>query len=239
MKKLFIALAVVLGLASCKIDRDLSFVVQEMMNVRSGLLVNDAGVKYSIQDQQTAGEILSQQRLFITGTAEPSEVSGYDYKLTPYEWYGVILQDCVTLSSVEDVDGALGTSPVELSHVWFDGGYVNALTTVSFDLDTEDETEFNINLVFDDERSTSNELYFILKNKQIGKTWEDEDLSSEKVVFGSQFMSFPFEQYIDSGFHGELTIHVEWVWFDSSPVEGELPYKTVSAKQGNYTYTVK
>ena len=238
MKKLIFALAIVLGLASCKVERDLSFVVQEMMNVQSGLLINDAGVKYSIQDQESAREILSQQRVFMTGTAEPSETSGYDYKLAPYEWYGVKVKDCVTLSTVEDVDETLGTAPVELTHVWYDGGYVNLLATVSFDADEEDEAEFEINLVFDDERSTSDELYFILKNKQTGRTWEDETLSSDKVIFGSQFMSFPYTQYLEPGFHGSLTIYTEWVWFDPSPVEGELPYKTTSAKQGNYTITV-
>ena len=238
MKKLLFALAVLLGLASCKIDRDPSFVVQEMMTAQDGLLVNDLGVKYSIEGQDKASEILALQRVFLTGTAVPSGNSSYDYYLTPYEWYGVNVKDCVTLSAIEDIDDSMGTSPAELTHGWFQGGYVNALVTVSFDSDEDFHGE--VNLVFDDARSNgADKLYFILKNKQTGKTWADEDLSQDKVAFGYQFYSFPYSQYVDSNFKGEQTFNMEWLWFDSSPYDNEIPYRTTSVKQGTYIVTVQ
>ncbi|MBO7118667.1 MAG: hypothetical protein J6V81_08350 [Bacteroidales bacterium] len=237
MKKIILALAVLLGISSCKIERDLSIVVQEMMNIENGLLVNDLGVKYSISDMSMASEILKQQRVFITGTAVQSDVAGYDYSLKPYEWYGVIIQECAMMSSAEDPDETWGTSPAELTHVWFQSGYINALVTVSFD--SEEEYDGEVNMVFDDTRSSDSHLYFILKNKQEGKTWEDEDLTADKVAFGGQFYSFPYTQCYDQAFKGEQAVTIEWEWFKPGPYEGELPYRTVTDQQGNYTITVK
>ena len=237
MKRLFFALAVMLGLASCKIDRDPSFVVQEMMNIQNGLLVNDEGVKFSIAGQAMASDILAQDRVFITGTATRSEIAGYDYLLEPVEWFDVTVQDCIVLSTVESPDDSLGVSPVSLSHVWFQGGYVNALVTVSFD--TNEDFHGKVNLVYDDTRSNgSNYLCFLLKNKQTGKTWEDEDLSEQEVVFGSQFFSFPYPQGYDSSFKGEQTIFIEWRWYDASPYGDELPLRTVSSKEGSFVINV-
>ena len=227
-----------MGLASCKIDRDPSIIVQEMMNVQNGLLVNDLGVKYSITGSAMAIDILSYDRVFVSGSAVPSTVAGYDYTLDPYEWYSVTIQDCVTLSSVEDADEAFGTSPINLSHVWFQGGYVNALVTVSY----SDEEDFNgeINLVFDDSRSNgADKMYFLLKNKQEGKTWADEDLSATDAVFGSQFISFPYTQFVDPGFKGEQSFYMEWLWFVPSDYDGELPYRTTKDMQGRYIVNVQ
>jgi hypothetical protein len=237
MKKFIFALAALLGLASCNIERDLSFVVQEMMNIQGGMLVNDLGVRYSVSAKD-ASDIFTNQRVFMTGTAEPAEASGYDYVLTPYEWYGVLVKDCVKLSTVEDVDETLGTCPVSLDHVWFQGGFINALTTVSFDMDEEDKP-IEVNMLFDDVRSTGNDLYFILKNKQGGRTWEDDTLSPEKVIFGGQFLSFRYEDYVQPGFKGELAFHLEWKWFDANPYSDEYPYRTVTVRQEYFTITVE
>jgi len=236
MKKLILAFAALLCLASCEIKRDPSIVVQEMMNIQNGLLVNDLGVKYSITGQESAAEILTLPRVFLTGTATPSGTAGYDYDLEPYEWYSVTIQDCVTVSSVPDVDEAFGTSPASLTHVWFEGGYVNALVTVSYDKDEDFQGE--VNLVFDDTRSSDRELYFMLKNKQTGKTWEDPELSSLNVIFGAQFYSFPYTQFYDSQFHGEQAIYLSWRWFNPNDYDGELPYRTVSDRQGSYFINV-
>ena len=237
MKKIIIALAVLLGLASCKIERDLSVVVQEMMNSQSGLLVNDLGVKYSIKDQSDARDILKHQRVFLTGLAEPSESGTYDYTLDPYEWFAVTVQDCVKKSTVEDIDATLGTSPADVSHAWIQAPYINVLSTVSFDSDN-DSFDGELNLMFDDERSTQTDLYFVLKNKQAGKTWEDETLSPEKVAFGAIFLSFPFDQYIAPGFKGDINVTIDWRWFDPNPIDESLPYRSVSDKQGKYTVTI-
>ena len=237
MKKIILALAVLLGITSCNIERDPSIVVQEMMNIENNLLVNDLGVKYFVNDQSMAADILKQQRVFLTGTAVPSEVANYDYVLNPFEWYSVSVQECALLSSAEDPDETWGTSPAELTHVWFQSGYINALITVSYDSDEDYDGE--VNLVFDDTRSTDSHLYFIVKNKQEGRTWEDEDLYPEKVVFGGQFYSFPYTQCYDQAFKGEQSITIEWEWFTPSLYDGELPYRTVTAKQGNYIITVK
>ena len=236
MKKLIIALAALVSLASCEIERDPSIVVQEMMNIQNGLLVNAYGVKYSIMGQDMASDIMANQRVFLTGTATPSSVAGYDYVLTPYEWYSVTVQDCVTVGSVPDVDEAYGTSPVDLTHVWFEGGYINALVTVSYDAD--EDFQGDINMVFDDTKSTDRALYFLLRNKQTGRTWEDPTLTSDKVVFGAQFYSFPYTQYYDSQFKGEQTVYMGWSWFNPSPYDGELPYRTITDKQSNYIINV-
>ena len=95
------------------------------------------------------------------------------------------------------------------------------------------------NLMFDDERSHSRNLYFVLKNKQTGLTWEDEELGTSDVGFAYQYMSFPYTQYLDPEFKGEVTFHLEWEWFDPSTYTGELPYRTVSAKQGNYIVNIQ
>ena len=239
MKKIIAALAVLLGLVSCQVEKDLSIIVQEMMSVQSGLLVNDLGVKYSIKDQSMASKILAKERVFLSGTAVPSETSGYDYLLTPYDWYEVIIKDCVKRSTVEDVDETLGTSPAGISHAWTEGNYVNLLASISYDATADDDDwGCEINLMFDDERSDSRNLYFVLKNKQTGLTWEDEELDLSEVGFAYQYLSFPYTQYLEPGFKGELTFHLEWEWFDPSPYTGEVPYRTVSAKQGNYTISI-
>lgn len=237
MKKIIFALAALVCLASCEIERDPSIVIQEMMNSQNGLLVNDLGVKYSITGQENAAEILALTRVFLTGTATPSETAGYDYDLKPYEWYGVDIKDCVTLSTVEDVDETLGTAPVCLNHVWVEGGYINALVTVSYDADQDYDGE--VNLVFDDSRSSDSSLYFILKHKQEGRNWEDPELTSDKAYFGTQFFSFRYSQCYDPSFKGEQSYNLEWRWFDSTGYDGELPYRTVSDKQGNFTITVQ
>lgn len=237
MKKFIIALAALLGLASCKIDRDLSVVVQEMMTVQNGILINDLGVKYFLATQEGTEDILQQQRVFLTGLAEPADAAGYDYLLRPYEWYSVIVKDCVALSSAEDSDQAWGTAPAQVSHVWFQGGYINVLVTVSYDSDETFDGE--VNMVYNDSRSSDSELYFILKNKQTGKTWEDSELSPDKVVFGAQFYSFPYTQYYSAGYKGEQNITIDWRWFDPNPYSEEIPYRTVSSKQGIYSINVQ
>ena len=232
MKKIIIALALLLSLAACNIEHDQSIEVQEMMSIQSGLLVNDLGIKYYVAKPQEAGDLLSEQRVFMYGTAVPSEVSGYEYVLTPYEWYSVMIKDCVKKSTVEDVDETLGTSPVCLNNVWVQGDYLNALTTISYD-STEENASFVVNMMLDDERSDENTLYFVLKNKQTGKTWEDEELSSDDVVFGSQFMSFPIKPLLAPGFKGNLEIYFEWDWFVPGAYEGSIPTRTVTNKQWN------
>lgn len=240
MKKIIIALAVLLGLASCNIERDYSVIVQEMMNVQSGLLVNDMGVKYSIKNQDMASKILAHQRVFVTGKAEEADAPGYDYLLSPDDWYGVLVKDCVKRSTIEDIPGTLGSSPIGISYVWSEGGYVNILATVSYDSTADPEDwDCEINLMFDDVRSDSQNLYFVLKNKQTGLTWEDDELNLSDVAFGVQYLSFPYQQYMEPGFKGELSFHLEWEWFDPSPYTGEAPYRTVSAKQGTYTIYVQ
>lgn len=238
MKKILLALSLVMGLVSCDLDKDIPVIIQEMMNIDNDLLVNDSGVKYSIKDPAMSSKILSQRRVFMAGTAVKSETAGYDFLLSPYDWYGVAIQNCVTLSTVQDVEETLGSDPVGINQVWSGGGYINALTIVSYEYGDENFS-CAINMVFDDTRSTDTDLYFILKNKQVGKNWSDDDLDMYEVEFGSQYFSFPYEQYLKPGFKGDVTFHIEWEWFDPSPYTGEVPYRTVSAQQGTYTITVK
>ena len=238
MKKLLFALAILLGLASCNIERDLTITVQEMMSIQSGLLVNDLGVKYFVERPQEAGNLLSEQRVFMCGTAVQAEASGYDYVLTPQEWYSVAIKDIVKKSDVEDVDETLGTSPVSLNNVWYQGGYLNTLTTVSYD-SKEENREQVINLMLDDERSNEYTLYFVLKNKQTGRTWEDDELDSDDAVFGAQFMSFPLEPYLAPGFKGELNLYFEWEWFIPGTYEGSLPTRTITDKQWNIAIAIQ
>lgn len=232
MKRFLTLLALVLSITACnKINADLT-TINEIVNVQNGLLVNDAGVRYNVSDHDIMSQLMSQQRVFIIGQIEPDSNPSYDYKLYLMQYIGVNVKDCIKSSEITE-DDKLGHDPLHLSTCWLDGGYINASLVFSFN--TFMGYQGTANIVFDETRSTSQDLYFVFRNNQDGKTWEDESLTPSELEFGSGIYSFKYTPLLDPSYKGDINFHFEWVWFQKDPSNENIPLRTTEIRSETIT----
>lgn len=237
MKKIIAMVAGLLCLTGCLKNSEDLVLINEIMNVQGAILINDAGVKYGVADTKIMSNFQSAKRVYIIGQIEPAPAgSNYDYKLYIEEFLAVAVQDCVKLSTVED-QSALGIDPANFYNLWIDGGYINAMITFSYDQHLGYDGVAN--LVFDDTRSTAQDLYFILKNNQKGKSWIDEEIVPSNLTYGGTFFSFPYLTLLDSAYKGQVNLHFEWTWFQMDPENKEIPLHTTEARSEILTINVE
>ena len=236
MKKIIAMLAGVLCLAGCLKDSPDMVAINEIVTVKGGILINDAGVRYGVADTKIFSNFQSDQRLFITGQIEPASGDAkYDYKLYIEEYVAVSVQDCLKLSTVED-ESTLGIDPANLYSCWIDGGFINAVITFSYD--KYKDFDGVINLVFDDVRSTPEDIYLIVKNNQKGKSWLDEELIAANLVYGAGIFSFPLNTVLDPDYKGQVRLHFDWTWFQTDPEDKTIPLRTTESRSETITINV-
>lgn len=232
MKRILALLALVLCITACNKNNADLITINEIVNVQNGLLVNDAGVRYSLTDHDMLSQLMSLKRVFIIGQIEPVSNQSYDYKLYLMQFIGVNVKDCVKSSEITD-DDKLGHDPVHLSTCWLDGGYINA--SLAFSYNTYNGYQGVANIVFDQTRSTAKDLYFILRNNQEGKTWENESLSPGELEFGTGIYSFEYTPLLDPSYKGDINFHFEWVWFQADPANENVPLRTTEPRSETFT----
>ena len=232
MKKLLTLLALTLCITACNKNNADLITINERVNVRNGLLINDAGVRYNLSDSDMMSQIMSLDRIFIIGQIEPASSPSYDYKLYLMQFIGVNVKDCIKSSEITD-DDALGHDPLHLSTCWLDGGYINA--SLAFSYNTYMGYQGVANIVFDQTRSTSQDLYFVLRNNQNGKTWANEDLTPSELEFGTGIYSFKYTPLLDPSYKGDINFHFEWVWFQNDPSNENVPLRTTEIRSETFT----
>ena len=65
MKRILALLALVLCITACNKNNADLITINEIVNVQNGLLVNDAGVRYSLSDHDMLSQLMSLKRVFI------------------------------------------------------------------------------------------------------------------------------------------------------------------------------
>ena len=227
MKKFIAVLASLLCLAGCNKQGADWVTISEIVNVQGPVLINDAGVRYSVSNSSMLAQIQQLQRVYVTGQIEPASSAQYDYILYLNEFVAVDVLECVKQSEATEETG-LGDDPANLAACWIDGGYINAIVTFSF----RSSTGYLglLNLVYDDQRSTQDHLYFTVSNNQDGKTWENMEVSEADLAFGSAVYSFPYTSLLDPAFKGTVNFHFEWKWFQKNDNNLSVPLRTTEPR---------
>ena len=237
MKKIIAMIAGLLCLTGCLKNSEDLVLVNEIMNVQGAYLINDAGVKYAVADTKIMSNFQSAKRVYVIGQIEPASAGdNYDYKLYIEEFVAVAVQDCLKKSTVED-PAALGIDPANTYSLWIDGGYINSMVTFSYDQHLGYDGV--VNLVFDDQNSTAQDLYFVLKNNQKEESWIDENMNPNNLTYGGTFFSFPYLTLLDSSYKGQVNLHFEWTWFQSDPANKEIPLHTTEVRSEILTINVE
>ena len=84
-------------------------------------------------------------------------------------------------------------------------------------------------------RHAAKDLYFILRNNQEGKTWENESLSPGELEFGTGIYSFEYTPLLDPSYKGDINFHFEWVWFQADPANENVPLRTTEPRSETFT----
>lgn len=227
MRKIAFLMAALFCLVSC-ISEGPRYNVSEMVSIDGSKITNDAGIRYRITNINKVSEMLKHERAYVIGQASsPDEAGDYDYDLNVDACFSVNVKDAVAASASEE---GYGKSPVSVQSAWLANSYFNMLLAVSYEKATGYKGEMN--LVFDDVKSTTSDLYFKIQNKQEGKTWEDETLTAADIEFGQEYFSFRYLDLLPEGTKGNVTVHISWVWFDNNNYDpdAKIPLHSVSEK---------
>lgn len=236
MKRFAILLLSFLSFVSCMEFDEPLFYFNEMADVSGGCLVTDNGLKYKVTDGEMSANIASYSRVYVQGYATKSYEAGstYDYDVKIESMWQVAVKDLVKVSSIQtEEDDTYGDSPILMSQSWLSGGYLNFILIVSHR--RTQNYMGSVSLLYDDTKSSSNELFFELRNKQEGDTWENPEMDESSTVFENLLLSVPIESLIPAGMStDQLKLNVEYKWFDAQ--DGAiLPLHTTKVYSGTCT----
>lgn len=204
--------AIIIMLPSCRKDNTIMYGNTTMGDMVDGRFISDNGHLFRIVEQNCSGNMEGMKRVYTIGDILRKTIGGqeneYDVRLDYI--YEPVCKEILNSSDIHDYT-ELGDDPVRLESCWFSGGYINLIISIEYD-GTSGKAHL-VNLVKDDEKSTSGTLYFQLRHNACGETAADGGHGSISIT--NDLMTFPFARLVtDTSSETEVVIY--WKWFDEN-----------------------
>lgn len=220
-----------ISLTSCLGESEYLYSSLEMVNVLSSdRFKTDEGVIFNVVENSAASMPVDIKRMMIScDVIRNSSGKDGEYDIRLREFAEAKVSDPVLLGEA-DVE-KVGNDVVQVSQGWMTKGYFNALLKVITLKDSEQE--HTIDLVFNEQRSHQDTLFFQIRHNAFGDSLEEEDNHDKAFNVAGGYFSFPVEQYIPAG-TSSIVIHLDWEWYKTYDSLFTLDRE---ACQGNITYT--
>lgn len=202
--------AAAFSVTSCLEDNDYMYSGLEMVNVLSANKFKaDNGNVYNVVENEV-GEIPVSVRRMMISCDVLRNTNGLENE------FDIRLREYAEAKTVEPVNSSeaneeeLGNDVININQGWMTKGYFNALLQNIVLEGSEQEHSFN--LVFDEQRSHSDTLFFQLRHNAFGDSLESEENRNKKFSFQNGYLSFPIDKYIPAGV-GSIVFHFDWEWY--------------------------
>ncbi len=90
-----------------------------------------------------------------------------------------------------------------------------SLAAVTTSLKTSSKVH-RVNLVFDDERSNKDTLYFELRHQGFGESFENEDYDEKDFQVNTHYLTFDLSETIPSDAGSSIILRIDWDWLVSN-----------------------
>ncbi|MBQ4279521.1 MAG: NigD-like N-terminal domain-containing protein [Rikenellaceae bacterium] len=202
-----LVVALATGFASCNNDDDrepywASYgVVRETQE--SYDIVRDDGKVLYVEVNQSNQRVEDGQRVLANYAILGDEPDGFRVKL--YALYDVLTKKPVSQSFI-DADklhrtDSIGVDPIITNDAWFGGNFLNVYFTI---LHSNSSQQHFINLVYDDLKSTADELFFELKHN---------DYDDPRRMYGTGVVSFDLSGLMPAG-RDKVKVTLTWTDYD-------------------------
>lgn len=190
-------------------------------------LLTDKGLTYYIKDNDSGSMIPDSVTRVMISCDVMSKVEGRndEYNIRLLDFMAAFTTDPLRAGTPEAE--AAGHDGINVSQAWVSGGYLNGYLTLA--LPNPNKEDHDINLVFDETRSSADTLFFEVRHNAHGECPENEENDLYIFHFAGTYVSFPLEGILPK--EGKKPIvHVEWDWYDS---DGTSIVRNKSTHSGN------
>ena len=233
MKRFLILLpAAALCFASCTLPES-SFEyygVQAFCDVVSGNLSISSGTTTLIVSQDmTDGGWKNLPTVFCTFDMSGTGVSE-SYAISLLSYVPVVTNSAVH-SGISDPE-TLGTDPVGLFQDWgYDSSRKRLNLAVQYVIEKDSETEHDITLVVDDEKSDASTIYFTLRHNAHGDAPVDGEMISRDYETVCRYCGFDLSAILPSGSASSVQAVIGWDWYiNSSDYESGITHHEISGR---------
>lgn len=216
---------------SCLGESDYMYSTLEMVNVLAAdKFVNDDGVIFNVTESATGSLATDIRRMMISCDvlrATNGRENEYDIKLREYAESKVV----EPVRSSEADEEKLGGDAIKVTQGWMTKGYFNALMDVI--VLQGSEQEHTVDLVFNEQRSHKDTLFFRIRHNAFGDSLEPEENRNKPFSIANGYLSFPVDKYIPAGTES-IVIHLDWEWYktyeniitlEREACKGDITYK--------------
>ena len=189
--KIYISVFFAALILSCQKDDTIYYNNITMGNFVEGQFISDQGITYDIVEQTCSGETDTLKRAIISCDVLSKAVENkYNVRLNGFD--AIFTKDPVDSTAVKD-SSIFVENPLSVGEIWYAGGYLNMYIYIPI---KEGSTQTHlINLVRDNEKSTSETYRFTLKHNAFGEVITAEDTN---FVLGGTYVSFPIANLIQT-----------------------------------------
>ena len=188
-------------------------------NVRgTWIQIDSEGQVHQITDDQTDGKWNTVERIFFCcDVLEATDESTFQIRLKSYEPVTVLP---ALFKSQADPD-VYGSDAVAYYQDW---GMDPTKRTINMAAVTtslkSSSTVHTVNLLFDDERSHKDTLFFELRHQGFGESYENEEHTETEYQLDTRFLTFDLSQTIPSNAGSSIAIRIDWDWFETTNLDG-------------------
>lgn len=188
-----------------KVDPILYRIAQMGFVQKDGSFLGDDGRTYVFSNVGTDVEWDNVERLMAVFDVTAS-IDGEDkYSANLLDYQAPLYKKPFAGNSQELID-SLGTAPLKVNDIWFSGGCLNMLNTLTFN---NADSKHSVDLLIKAYPPASDTLKMVLMHNAGG---DQVDEYAEEMIENSYsfYSSFPLKDYLPT--EGELVLSLEWRW---------------------------
>ena len=181
-----------------------------MGNIVEGKFISDQGLSYNIIDQTCEDKLDGIKRAMIScDIINKIDEKNYDIILNDVE--EIFTKSPIDSTAVTNEDNLI-ENPINIGEVWYSGGYLNML--ISFPVKKDSSQAHLINLVRNDEKSSTGNHEFTFRHNAFGEIITTEDID---FVLAGRYVSFPLTHFFKQD---ETNIQIILNWTSNTTEDG-------------------
>ena len=186
----------------------------------SVLAIRPEGMVFNVTEDKTDGSWKQESRIFLQcDVLRTNGDKRYDIRLKAYK---PVLEQGILVKSLSD-ESVYGTDAACFYQDWgSDPGAYTFNAACQLTRKKDSATPHTLSLVFDDQRSHSDTLFFELHHQGSGESYENLEMAASDFQVETQFLTFDLSSAIPADAHGSIVVSFEWDWFPTGELQSLL-----------------
>ena len=173
-------------------------------------LQSDTGNIYHVTQNTTGLDIPDTLKRVMVSCDAMTAVAGKqnEYNIRLLQFLAAFYKTPLLKSTLDEE--AVGNDGINIDQAWVSGGYLNAHIEIA--LLSPSKVDHTFNLVFNDQKSNSDTLYFEMRHNARGECPDNLEYNPAAFVIGGAYASFPLTGILQEG--QTPICHFDWVWYE-------------------------